>query len=131
MAQPPTPPSAKPRTLIQRFADRQATRLQQLAAPSEDYTVARDLPTPMRDGVVLLTDVYTPAAACKGTLLVRSPYGWQLPFATLTGGVYASQGYRVVLARCRGTFGSGGTFEPMRREVDDGADTVAWMRQQP
>jgi putative CocE/NonD family hydrolase len=131
MAQPPIPSSAKPRTLIQRFADRLTTRLQRLPAPIDDYTVARELPTPMRDGAVLLSDVYTPTTTCKGTLLVRSPYGWQLPFATLTGSVYASRGYRVVLARCRGTFGSGGTFEPMGREVEDGADTVKWMRQQP
>jgi len=98
MAQPPIPLSAKPRTLIQRFADRLATRLQRLLAPTDDYTVARDLSTPMRDGVVLLSDVYTPNAACIGTLLMRSPYG----------------------------FGSGGTSEPMRREVEDGADTAAW-----
>ena len=37
----------------------------------------------------------------------------------------------MLLARCRGTFGSGGVFEPMVHEVDDGADTVAWMREQP
>ena len=49
----------------------------------------------------------------------------------VTGTVYASRGYRVLLARCRGTFGSGGTFEPMVHEVDDAADTVAWMRDQP
>ena len=35
------------------------------------------------------------------------------------------------LARCSGTFGSGGAFEPMIHEVDDAADTVAWMRDQP
>jgi hypothetical protein len=28
-------------------------------------------------------------------------------------------------------FGSGGTFVPMAHEVDDGADTVAWLREQP
>jgi putative CocE/NonD family hydrolase len=31
----------------------------------------------------------------------------------------------------RGTFGSGGAFEPMVNEVADGADTVAWLRKQP
>jgi uncharacterized protein len=36
----------------------------------------------------------------------------------------------VLLQSCRGTFGSGGRFEPMRREADDGQDTVAWLRGQ-
>src|SRR5215212_2993432 len=36
----------------------------------------------------------------------------------------------VVLARCRGTFGSGGVFEPLIREIDDAADTVEWLRKQ-
>ena len=33
--------------------------------------------------------------------------------------------------RCRGTFGSGGTFEPFAQEADDAADIVAWMRGRP
>jgi uncharacterized protein len=125
-----TPPLSQPPSLLQRLADRLATRLQRLAASTSTYTIARGLPVPMRDGVVLRADLYTPTKNLKGTLLVRSPYGWQLPFAVMTGGVYASRGYRVILARCRGTFGSGGNFDPMRREVDDGLDTVAWMRTQ-
>ena len=36
----------------------------------------------------------------------------------------------MLLQSCRGTFGSGGTFEPMRHEVADGQDTVAWLRNQ-
>jgi uncharacterized protein len=59
---------------------------------------------------VLRADIYTLGGEVKGTLLVRSPYGWKKPIATLTGSVCASRGYRVVLARCRGTFGSGGKF---------------------
>ena len=124
-------PTTRPRTLLQRLADRIATRIQRLPSPTNTYSVTRDLRIPMRDGVSLIADLYTPTDNAKGTLLLRSPYGWQLPFAALSGGVYAGRGYRVVLARCRGTFGSGGTFEPMRREIEDGADTVAWMRQQP
>ncbi len=123
--------ATKPRTLLQRLADRLVTHLQRLPTPTSDYTIARDLRIPMRDGVVLLADLYTPTGPVIGSLLLRSPYGWQLPLAALTGGVYASRGYRVILARCRGTFGSGGTFEPMSREIDDAADTVVWMRKQP
>jgi len=36
----------------------------------------------------------------------------------------------VLLQSVRGTFGSGGEFELMRREITDGQDTVAWLRQQ-
>ena len=36
----------------------------------------------------------------------------------------------MLLQSCRGTFGSGGQFEPMRREASDGQDTVAWLRGQ-
>jgi putative CocE/NonD family hydrolase len=37
----------------------------------------------------------------------------------------------VVFQSVRGTFGSGGDFEPMVNEAADGADTVTWLRQQP
>ena len=120
-----------PRTRLQRLADGLVTRVQRLPAATGGYTVSRDVRVPMRDGVDLLADVYAPAGRSVGTLLVRSPYGWGVPMAALMGGVYACRGYRVVLARCRGTFGSGGAFEPMVHEVDDAADTVAWLREQP
>jgi uncharacterized protein len=125
----PTP--GRSPTVVERVFNSVAERWRQLQPAPGRYTVARKVQVPMRDGVVLLADVYTPADSVRGTLLVRSPYGWQLPAATLAGGLYASRGYRVVLAYCRGTFGSGGTFEPMMREVEDGLDTVAWMRKQP
>ena len=49
----------------------------------------------------------------------------------MTGGFMARRGYRVLLVKCRGTFGSGGTFEPFTQEADDAADIVAWMRERP
>ena len=45
--------------------------------------------------------------------------------------LYAARGYHVVLQSVRGTFGSGGEFEPMVNEAADGADTVEWLREQP
>ncbi len=62
---------------------------------------------------------------------MRAPYGRGFPFALVFGGLYAARGYHVVLQSVRGTFGSGGVFEPMAHEVADGADTVAWLREQP
>jgi putative CocE/NonD family hydrolase len=92
-------------------------------------TVHRGVRIPMRDGVELLADHYAPDADAKGTVLVRSPYP---PIVgLLSASAFITAGYHVVLARCRGTAGSGGTFRPMENEVADGADTVAWLREQP
>lgn len=96
-----------------------------------DFTVTRALRVAMRDGAELLTDVYAPRARSLGTVLIRTPYGRDGLIALLTARCFAGHGYRVVNQSCRGTFGSGGAFEPFRREIDDGADTVAWLRRQP
>ena len=114
-----------------RLADAAFGRLMRLPAAQSVYTVARDLPIPMRDGVVLRADVLHPAGPVQGTLLLRSPYGYDPINGSLFGGLFAARGYRVVQARVRGTFGSGGIFDPMRREIDDAADTVGWLREQP
>src|SRR5271169_1034103 len=94
-------------------------------------TVERDLDVPMSDGTVLLADHYLPVSvASAATVLVRCPYGRSGPFALLSAQILAERGYHVLLQSCRGTFGSGGQFEPMRHEITDGQDTVAWLRQQ-
>jgi putative CocE/NonD family hydrolase len=87
------------------------------------YRVERNIPTPARDGAVLLTDHYA-------TVLVRTPYGRGFPH-DLEARVYADRGYHVVLQSCRGTFGSTGDFYPMANEADDAQDAVAWLRTQP
>ncbi|WP_116376637.1 CocE/NonD family hydrolase [Mycobacterium sp. MFM001] len=106
-------------------------RLLHLPAPTTEYTVS-PVRVPMRDGVELVADHYAPTGGEPvGTLLARGPYGRRFPFSLAFGALYAARGYHVVLQSVRGTFGSAGVFEPMRREADDGADTVAWLRQQP
>jgi putative CocE/NonD family hydrolase len=96
-----------------------------------DYTLTQAVRVGMRDGVELLTDVYAPVGESSGTVLIRTPYGRTGSIALLTARYYATHGYHVVNQSCRGTFGSGGEFEPFRPDIDDGADTVAWLRQQP
>jgi uncharacterized protein len=94
-------------------------------------TVERDLEIPMSDGTVLLADHYIPVpVASAATVLVRCPYGRGFPFSVGSAQVIAEHGYHVLLQSCRGTFGSGGEFEPMRNEIADGQDTVAWLREQ-
>jgi len=93
--------------------------------------VERGLHVPMSDGTVLLADHYLPVSvASAATVLVRCPYGRGGPFGLLSAQILAERGYHVLLQSCRGTFGSGGEFEPMRHEIADGQDTVAWLREQ-
>jgi uncharacterized protein len=106
-----------------------------LRPASTGYTVER-VHVPMRDGVALVADHYAPATSNPlskplGTLLVRGPYGRGFPFSLVYAQLYAARGYHVVFQSVRGTFGSGGEFEPMVNEAADGADTVAWLREQP
>lgn len=86
----------------------------------------------MRDGVELLADHYVPDTDTPaGTLLVRGPYGRGRPVSALYASAYAARGYHVILQSVRGTFGSGGVFEPPVNEAADGVDTAAWLREQP
>ena len=120
-----------PRTRRGRAVDRTLSRVLKLPRATGDYAVERGVTVPMRDGVDLLADVYAPTGSSRGTILVRGPYGRGGPFPLLFARVYAERGYHVVLQSCRGTFGSGDVFAPMRSEIEDGADTVAWLREQP
>jgi putative CocE/NonD family hydrolase len=114
------------------FTERALTRLLQLPPKTTEYTVHRRVRVPMRDGVELLADHYEPTTSTPaGTLLVRCPYGRGFPFSTTYASLYAARGYHVVFQSVRGTFGSGGNFEPMVNEKADGADTVEWLRHQP
>ena len=93
--------------------------------------VERDVQVPMSDGAVLLADHYLPVSvASAATVLVRCPYGRSGPFSLQNAQILAERGYHVLMQSCRGTFGSGGEFEPMRNEIADGQDTVAWLREQ-
>jgi uncharacterized protein len=127
-----TAAAPRPRSAAHRLADAVVQRVLKLPGVPTDYSVTRDLRIPTRDGLELLADHFAPVGPARGTVLVRSPYGFPTPAAALQGGPYATRGYHVVLARGRGTFGSGNcAFEPMVHEVDDAADTVAWLREQP
>ena len=80
---------------------------------------------------MLLADHYLPVTTRPAaTVLVRCPYGRGMPFSLLEAQLVAERGFHVLLQSCRGTFGSGGQFEPMRHEISDGQDTVTWLREQ-
>jgi putative CocE/NonD family hydrolase len=102
-----------------------------LPPPAFAIERVRDQSVPMRDGVNLLADVFRPVGARQpATVLMRSPYGRGGLFIPMAR-IFAGQGYTTVLQSVRGTFGSGGQFDPFFQERDDGIDTVAWIERQP
>ena len=119
-------------TAAKQIIARTLSRLLRLPPHTTAYDVHRRVRVPMRDGVELVADHYRPLTDNPvGTLLVRGPYGRRYPVSVLFGAVYASRGYHVIVQSVRGTFGSGGDFDPFRHEITDGADTAAWLRDQP
>jgi uncharacterized protein len=127
-----------PKAVTARPLSRGAAALGKLAARAwslpprrNQVMVERDVQVPMSDGTVLLATHYIPVSvASAATVLVRCPYGRSGLFALQSAQILAERGYHVLLQSVRGTFGSGGDFEPMQHEIADGHDTVAWLREQ-
>lgn len=116
---------------VMRYVDYVLERAVRLPPAETAYTVA-SVQVQMRDGVTLLTDHYTPATTTpRGTLLIRCPYGRGMVYALIYARPFARRGYHVLMQSVRGTFGSGGVFDPHRYDTDDAADTVEWLRTQP
>ncbi|HSY08994.1 MAG TPA: CocE/NonD family hydrolase [Steroidobacteraceae bacterium] len=89
--------------------------------------------TPMRDGVLLASEVYLPKDA-RGRLsvvLMRSPYNGSMPEAWEGLTQLVARGYVVVNQDCRGTGRSHGVLTPFVQEQNDGYDTVEWAASQP
>ena len=109
--------------------------------------VIANVMVPMRDGVHLATDIYLPAGAkdkAVPVLLERTPYdktGTNHADFSVADPVprskpviaadFAAHGYAFVLQDCRGRYGSQGVFRKYMSEAEDGADTIAWIMQQP
>jgi len=103
------------------------------APPTRKIAVDRDLRVPMRDGAVLLADRWAPMGAADGlpTALIRTPYGRAGLFGKAMALPLAERGYQVLIQSTRGGFGSGGDFDPLRQEREDGLDTLDWLVGQP
>lgn len=100
-----------------------------------ELTIEKNLRAPMRDGVVLATDVYRPAGTAQHpVVMLRLPYSKEVPaLLFLAGDILriAQAGYAVVVQDCRGTFQSEGRFDPYFQEAQDGADAIAWAAARP
>ncbi len=103
-----------------------------LSAWAQTYQVKieNNVAAKMRDGVVLMADVYRPLADGKfPVILQRTPYN-----RTNNSGenvATASHGYVVIIQDTRGRYQSQGTFYPFRYESQDGYDTVEWAAALP
>lgn len=108
----------------------------------------RSLRVPMRDGVHLAADLYSaspePAATALPVLLERTPYGRRtqrgsdqdrsdapVPQPEDIARHFTEARYHVVRQDCRGRGDSEGTFVKYLGEGPDGADSIAWIRNQP
>lgn len=85
---------------------------------------------PMRDGVLLATDVYRdPSLKQAPVLLMRTPYNKDR--VKKVAERFAAAGYVAVVQDCRGKFQSEGVFYPYDNEGRDGYDAIEWLGKQP
>ncbi len=91
----------------------------------------RTVKVPCRDGVELTADIYTPVTqGPHPTIVVRCPYPQQVELWKLHGEELTKRGYALVCEWCRGTYTSGGVWEPNVNERNDGADLLDWLETQ-
>jgi putative CocE/NonD family hydrolase len=112
-----------------------------LSEPLHNMTREHDAAAVMRDGVNLLADIYRPTAPGRYPVLIAaSPYPRQIqnlgaPMGFIEAGAsdfFVPHGYVHVIANCRGTSGSGGTFGFFDgQERRDMYDLVEWAAEQP
>ncbi|KAF4494269.1 galactose-binding like [Fusarium agapanthi] len=112
------------------FVDRVFSRWSGLPGETNSYTT-EFIPIPIED-VKLAGNLYQPTTPHLGTILIRTSYGIAPLMALGNARMFASRGYQVLLAACRGTDPSDGQeIVPAVYEAQDGLATVAWMREQP
>jgi len=92
---------------------------------------------PMRDGVRLSTDIYSPAGV-EGPLpvvMIRLPYNKNRYLGLRNPGsdahFFAGHGYHVVVQDMRGRFESEGEYLVSAADGNDGYDTIEWISNQP
>jgi putative CocE/NonD family hydrolase len=103
---------------------------------SYDCVIQHDVAVPMRDGIVLKTDIFLPARNGEPlsgrwpVVIERTPYDRRRVSHSVTGRHFARRGYVGIMQDCRGRWGSEGEFYFLRNEADDGFDTLAWISRQ-
>lgn len=95
--------------------------------------IDKNVPAPMRDGIILHANVYRPEEGGPyPVLLTRTPYGKDMAATFVLDPVrIAEAGYIVVIQDVRGRFASQGDFGNNDQEFADGFDAVQWAAQLP
>lgn len=105
------------------------------AGPETCSYTTQAIQIPMRDGIELAADFYEPeipdGQTPAGLILIQCCYGRGAGISFINARVFAARGFQALFVSTRGTYGSGGTFDPGSNEQSDSQDIVAWMRQQP
>ena len=93
----------------------------------------RNVPCTMRDGVVLMANIFRPAdAGSYPVVMTRLPYGKDTPYLYYLDPVaLAEAGYIVVVQDVRGRFASGGEVRLFDQEFQDGYDAIEWASKLP
>lgn len=103
---------------------------------SKAFRILDSVETPMRDGCVLRADIWLPEGEGPWpVLLQRTPYRKEDAFGTqyisaMDFRAALHRGYAIVIQDTRGRYSAGGEFYPFVHEIDDGTDTIAWLRSQ-
>ena len=112
-----------------------------LSQPEFETRQTNNIGVPVRDGVVLMADLFQPDAEGRvPALLSFSPYPRQIqnvgaPLGFIEAGAtdfFVPRGYAHVIANARGTSGSGGMWTFLdQQERDDLYDLIEWIAAQP
>lgn len=103
---------------------------------SKAFRILDSVETPMRDGCVLRADIWLPDGEGPWpVLLQRTPYRKEDAFGTqyisaMDFRAALRRGYAIVIQDTRGRYTADGEFDPLVHEIDDGTDTIAWLRNQ-
>ncbi len=104
----------------------------QLPGNHPGIQVELNVPAPMRDGVKLRADVFTPDGPGPFPVLMsRTPYDKETPGTIESGIEGAEQGFIIVIMDVRGRYHSPGFWEPFKYEINDGYDSVEWAAKLP
>jgi len=95
-----------------------------------DVRLERSVMIPMRDGILLSTDLYFPDGA-EGklpTILIRTVYGKNTAFGwNPANKALVSRGYVVAIQDVRGRYESEGSYVVASNRREDGYDTIDWL----
>lgn len=96
--------------------------------------VEKNVPVPMRDGVILRADVRRPRETGRYPVLIfRTPYDKNEgdPSNERTFNDAVRRRYAMVIQDVRGRYASAGEFTAYQNEGNDGYDTIEWAAKQP